>query len=432
MMKRMAVLAMAATAGVGLAQEWDAGFDARVREERLDRIPTSNGLGKMAKRDYLRIRTRGWFEMTSEEGTFSLYGRVAQEVRAWFEGEGAKQTSSRWPDETVLDSLYFQGMGLFGEGSRVRIGRQDIRLGSGRLVLDGRPGDGSRTASSDGVTVKVSLSEKQAFEAFAIYNHSDNELAIGNIERPWMTAYRSGRKMDESGVGLYYTDRAEDAFGYDLFGIVKHDGVTTSVDGNRTKLASAATIYTAGFRVLPKFTETLSAEVEAAYQLTRRLGRDDGREAGMVFASTTWAPEAQWKPTFAIATIYESAEWNPLWGRWPVWGELPVLTYDFGVWHDLVHPYVEAKVSPAKGHKVAAKTGPMYSEKRGPAGGRYKGWYAQARWDFPLASGLLKRGDASRKDVLEGHITGELLKAGDYTPFSDTAYFLRWEITYAF
>jgi len=431
-MKRMMVCgALLGMVGGGvLAQDWDAGADLRIRQERLDNIPTSSGIGQMDLRDYMRYRTRVWGQVKSEDGSLLLYGRATQEVRSWFKGEPASGSGRwRWPDEVVLDNLYFQNTTLFGEGSRFRIGRQDIRLGSNRLVFDGTPGDGSRTIFFDGVTLSVPMQEKQTLDVFAVYNHSDNKLAAGNVDRRFMTAYTGREKMDDGGVGFYFTDRSEKDFVHEVYAIYKYDGVTRSVaDGSR--LSNRGDIYTIGLRMLPRFTDALSGELEAAYQQTHKHGR---HEAGMVFASMTYAPEMAWKPTFTAATLYESLRWNALWGRWPVWGELPVFSYDLGNWSNLIHPYVEVSVTPVEKNTVLLRTGPMYAETRGPAdgSGRCKGWFSQARWDFPIASGLLKSGDG-RQDVLKGHITGEMLKPGDYYPFSNTAYFVRWEVSYAF
>lgn len=59
---------------------------------------------------------------------------------------------------------------------------------------------------------------------------------------------------------------------------------------------------------------------------------------------------------------------------------------------------------------------------------------ADSSWDFPILAGPLAHvtgADASR-DRLFGHVLAEVLDPGDYYNVSDLAYFLRWEVTYAF
>lgn len=53
----------------------------------------------------------------------------------------------KFPDELFLDNLYLEWAGdVYG----ARIGRQEVKLGSGRLFADGTPGDGSRSSFFDG------------------------------------------------------------------------------------------------------------------------------------------------------------------------------------------------------------------------------------------------------------------------------------------
>ena len=233
--------------------------------------------------------------------------------------------------------------------------------------------------------------------------------------------------MDESGAGVFFTDKSLDDLGYELYGIYKHDGKTKLIASGQVE-AEGSDIYTAGFRLLPKFNSEFSGELEVAVQ---HWDDDDvdSDVSQMVFAGVTWTPEHAWKPSIAGNCIYLSKDWNPLWGRYPLWSELYVFVYGFGAWNNLIYPHADVAFSPWDGHKFRLTGGPMFAEANDMPNttGKVRGYLGTVRWDFPLASGIL-----AERDKLSGHITGEAFRPQCYYNFSDVAYFARWEISYKF
>lgn len=70
----------------------------------------------------------------------------------------------------------------------------------------------------------------------------------------------------------------------------------------------------------------------------------------------------------------------------------------------------------------------MYApEENGPGDGNRRGNLYTARYDFPIADGLL-----AKSDRMYGHLLAECLDPGDYYKVDHTAYFLRWELVYSF
>ena len=63
----------------------------------------------------------------------------------------------------------------------------------------------------------------------------------------------------------------------------------------------------------------------------------------------------------------------------------------------------------------------------GPGSGDRRGTLYTARYDFPIASGLL-----AQSDRMYGHLLAEVLEPGDYYRVDETAYFVRWELVYSF
>ena len=139
----LACSALAATNDVPVLEEpvdsalqANAGADLRIREEIMHNVPGLPGApGAMMPRAYkknlnhLRVRPRVWGELDYEE--FTLYGRLTDEFREHFIENGVKRKyrAYNFPDEVVLDSLWFQGMGLFDGFFDFRIGRpRELRL----------------------------------------------------------------------------------------------------------------------------------------------------------------------------------------------------------------------------------------------------------------------------------------------------------------
>jgi hypothetical protein len=422
-------------------QGWNlsAGGDVRIREEAFDDIPIIRdppGVTRGGKNDSLRFRTMLWGK--AENDGVILYGRLNNEFRHWF--DPSNSTSFEWPDELVIDNLYLRLVDILGEGTVLTVGRQDIMLGSKRLVLEGTPKDGSRTIYMNGVSFGAKVDDLTRIDLFGVYNAAEDELAVGNEHRD-LVGYKAGfNDMDESGAGAFVSSRFTEALPFEVYYIFKHDSCYEwkPVATNPPVTVAAADYHTVGARLMPKFTSVLSGELEVAGQFGEE--GDNDVEAMMGAAGLKWSPEAEYKPTLSANVIYLSGNdastskqegFNPLWGRYPWISELYIYSWDAekaGFWTNLIYPYIEATCAPAAGHKLRMSIGPLLAdEKDGPAGGDERGWLGIARWDFPIKTGLL-----GEKDSMKGHLLAEVLEPGDYYAVDDTAYFLRWEVTYAF
>lgn len=423
----------------GQGWKFDGGGDLRIREEAFDDIPIIRdppGVTRGGKNDSIRIRSMLWGK--AENDGVILYGRLNNEFRHWLEPDG--NPSFEWPDEVVIDNLYLRLVDVLGDGTVLTVGRQDIVLGSRRLVLEGTPKDGSRTIYMNGVSFGAKVDELTRLDLFGVYNPAEDELAIGHEHRD-LVGYKSGfNDMDESGVGAFVKSRYTEALPFEVYYIYKHDSdyEWKPVATNPPVRVAESDYHTVGLRLLPKFTSQVSGELELAGQFGEE-GENDV-EALMAVAGVTWAPDATWKPTLSANVVYLSGDdastdeqegFNPLWGRYPWISEHYVYAWDAekaGFWTNLIYPYVEATCAPRAGHKLRVSVGPLYAdEKDGPGGGDERGWLGIARWDFPIKTGLF-----GEKDSMKGHLLAEVLEPGDYYKVDDTSYFLRWEVTYAF
>lgn len=435
--------------------DWDAGADLRVRQEMIDNLPMAYPR-VMGNQSYLRIRPRVWGQVKNED--FKLYLRLTDEFREYFQPRGSR--NYRTPDEVLVDSLYLDLYNLFDGWLDLRIGRQDFfgpggpTYGAGRVLCDGTPFDGSRTIFMDAIKATVKFDEKNTLDLLAIYNSPETELSWGKPmkadgtsykERPLTSIDPRSKDMSEYGGGMYFRSKEFDVLPFELYYLYKRETKARMPDGSKLR---GRIVNTWGARLMPKLTDTLSAELEGAVQAGEKDGGASTR-GYMGYAGLTYKPQMDnaWKPWFTGSIYYLSGDrnrgpndndtaWDPLWARWPQHSELYVYNFIYGAgyWSNLIYPSIEAGLGFAPGHAVKASIGPMYAAVEdhlgvpaGTEGGDLYGWLGMVRYDFPLFKGLFgKRGD------LSGHVTAEVLDPGDYYASDTVAYFLRWEVVFRF
>ena len=426
--------------------EFDAGLDLRFRYEFKDNWMDK---GKTSVNpdyeDYYRMRTRVWGKVTLNDD-LSAYLRLGNEFRDYRNSTGSKH-KNEFPDELYVDSLYLDFNNI-ADRVDLRLGRQDIKMGAGRLISDGTPGDGSRSAFFDAILAKVKLMEKSDIELMGTWNHYRNELVAGNPYEDYdMTKVKSGSpysRMDEKGLVAYFHFNEGQNFPMEFYWIWKQEDRFYDKDARYP----GRNFHTLGTRLLPKLTDNLTAEVEAAVQLGRTDGQTDmpARDlaAWMLYAGLTWSEkEVFGKPKLTGAFLYLSGDedsyyktadgstdtgWNPVFNRASWFSEVCSGMYDQYRWSNLIYPHIEAGIEPHAKHKVKLQCGPMFAaEKDNGATDNYRGLYTQLRYDFPLLSKIFgKRGD------ITGAVVGEALLYGDYYAHdqagADAATWLRFEL----
>lgn len=409
--------------------------DFRARQEMWNHIPLPLAETPIARGGYnnsFRFRTRlGAAFDIGEDATFNL--RIANMVYDVTAGAKAYE----WPDELVIDNANLELRNLSGEGSRLVLGRQDIVMGSGRLVFDATPLDASRTISFDGVFLRQPLADGFSADAFAIYDYDEDELAVGHEHRSLRGYSPAVDGRDEAAAALFLNGTLLDGqLPGSLYYIWKHETSARAADGSAIPNAD---IHTLGLLLRPKFSDTLSGEFEYAYEFDPN--DDDGIDASLAFASLKYAPRDTPLSPWAAANFEwmsgddpdtkRNESFNPLFSRMPLLSELVIYCYDTegaGNWNNLLYPHFSAGVSGKSGHSLTASAGRMFAEERnGAGGGRCRGDLYAAQWGFPIFAGFCKgRGKTA------GHLRLELFDPGDYYVSDRTAYYLRWEILVSF
>ncbi len=440
-MKLIPVFALAASAAFAETEsasntnsnfKVDVGAEVRLRYDVTDNLPTSSR-GESGDSSYARVRIRPWVRFAYDD--FGLFLRLADEFRH-YERPESNSSKQRWPDVAFIDNLYFSANSLF-DCLDVKIGRQDMSFGSKRILSDGTGGDGSRSAYFDALRLTWHADKGRTLDAFAFYmDHKDWMPTLGkeheNGKEPH--AYdTTGYDQDEFGAGLYWQDRANADFGYDVYYVAKKEFRTSS--SKYRKEGRVAETHTAGVRLLPRFTETLTGEFELAGQ----VGTHD-LFAGQAYGGVTYAPKSDFKPHLTGAvwalTGDEDGErgdnaWHAVFNRETGLGESIAPMYTKYDYTNLIYPHVAFGCNVASFSSVKAQVGPLFTAvKEDAADGSYRGAYAQVKY-------TVKLGKLFGCELLDGgkfSLLGEYFGKGDY--FKDgsdnDAFFLRAELAWNF
>ena len=421
------------------------GADERIREEYFDNIPIKAdppGVTRGGDNDYFRFRTRVWSEYDLLQNV-TLRLRVVNEFREWDKPENSpaiQRSNYNFPDEAVFDAMSVEIRDLFNSKLDLKIGRQDLIYGTGKVILEGTPKDGSRTIYFNAAKATWKGVKDTTIDLVGIYDPWEDDLAINSAHRD-LTGFTSNNdKMDESGVVLYMKNKSVSNFPFEAYGIYKNESDWKSGPASNLTSHASLDLGTVGCRLLPKFSDSLSGNFELAYQ---RGERGDQDVSGyMVDAFLTYAVPAleDMKPTLDGGFYYLSGDdpstaddegWNPLWARYPQYSELYVYSFDAdaaGRWSNVSMPHAGLSLSPLKWLKTSAMVAYLFApEEDGPGGGNERGLLGVLKGEFTISEAL-----TGHKDPLKGHLWLEVLEPGNYYKVDETAYFARWEVTYAF
>jgi hypothetical protein len=449
-------MALAVLAASAVRAQVDGGGDFRAQQVEFNNIPVSAdppGVARGGDNRYFRVRSRLW--MKADDGDCTLYGRVVNEFFRYLKPEDTEDWE--YPDEAIVDQLYLDANKLFGGSVDLRVGRQDLIYGAGRVLLEGTPKDTSRTIYCDAAKAVIHLGKASSIDLLGIYNRPENELAYHSQDRDLTGFDPAYNDLTESGGGVYVQIRDWQSLPAEVYYLAKNESdwerfIPPAAAGDAAAPPPDATVqgrltHTVGARLTPAL-GSLTFDIEGAYEFGKEddAAGADGRDVQgyMGFAGARWTlPTKIGKaaPYVGAACYYLSGDdpdtadkdegWNPLWARYAQLSELYVYAYDFdkgGYWSNLLMPYVEAGIRFGPGHAVALLAGQLTApEGKGPGGGDARGMLYTARYDFPLGSGV-----AGKTDAIGGHLLAEWLDPDDYYAVTDAAYFLRWELTYSF
>ncbi len=450
----MRVLLAAVSLSCGVARGADDakpafrwGADERIREECFDSLPIKAdppGETRGGENNYFRFRTRVWGEYDPLENV-TLKVRAVNEFREWDRPERSptvQRSSYRFPDEVVFDNLYVEVRDLFGDRLDLRLGRQELIYGTGKVILEGTPKDGSRTLYFHAAKAAWKGVKDTTIDLIGMYNPSQDDLAINDADRDLTGLTSANDDMDESGVVLYIKNKSMEELPFEVYGIYKNESDYKVTSGSGVATVHALDLGTVGCRLMPVFSDRLTGNLELAYQYGERGSQDVSgymADASIAFALPVLE---DMKPTLDCGWYYLSGDdpdtsddegWNPLWARYPQYGELYVFCFDAdgaGRWSNVSMPHAGVSLCIAKRLKASARIGCLFApEEDGPGGGDERGLLAILKNELTISESL-----TGHKDPLKARLWVEVLEPGNYydTQDGETGVFARWELAYAF
>ena len=239
-----------------------------------------------------------------------------------------KNQSTRFDeDELIVDNLFFDAKNIFGLPADIRIGRQDFigptGYGEGLLILDGTPGDGSRSFYFNAAKAVIKFNQNNTLDLVyitdpktdlylpSLYAGAKKQLTASNEEG--FVVYGRNKINDNLTIEPYYMYKKEDKF-----------GATPELELN-----------TLGARAVFKM-DSWKLRGEFAHQFGEyEGGRDRTGNGGYVFIGKSFENVAL-KPEFDLGYVYLSGDdpnskdkhegWDPLFSRAPMWNELIIYT----------------------------------------------------------------------------------------------------------
>lgn len=323
----------------------DYGAAFRLRQEIWDNVVTLDTISRTtsgADRDFLRLRTQLWGKADFTPG-LGAYLRLTNEAKDYILGpyRAFKNNPDRDaldPDELIIDNLYADAKNVFGLPVDIRIGRQDFigTYGEGFLIMDGTPGDGSRSFYFNAAKVNVRINPCFNFDltyisdpktdiympsmhpavSGTVFQFVNNKKVLTASNEQAFVAYGRGKLLDNLTVEPYYVYKTEQA-------------VSGGIDTTKLKL------NTIGARVLYSI-NTWKFGGEFAHQWgDYDSGRDRSANGGYLFVGNKY-DNVTWKPEWDLRYVYLSGDksgtsdkveaWDPLFSRNPYWNELIIYT----------------------------------------------------------------------------------------------------------
>ncbi|MBK1736012.1 hypothetical protein CKO15_12140 [Halorhodospira abdelmalekii] len=407
-------------ADVAAASEWEWGGDLRLRMVEVKEVPAGSAASGPIEIDQLftRTRTRAWVAYRPHE-QLEFRARLMNEFRFYGQGRAAGNAEEQEPlSEVIPDLLYVDWTGLAGGRIDLRIGRQELIYGTGRILLNGTPLDGSRTLFYNAVKARLAFDPEHTIDFLALYNEDDDSLTLNS--QPSLTVI----EHDEAALGFYGRNLSNDEWPFEYYWIYKEED-----------RAESAEFHTVGARFFPEFGRW-AFNVELATQYGEHGTAD--LEGRMLDASATYRPDVTTALAPALHGGYyylsgndpESADnegWYPVFSRWPQLSELYIYSYvgaEHGVagWSNLHAPFLGLDLTPFSGASLQLRYHWLLAdEEDGPGEGSERG---------QLATALL---GVRFSEQFGGHLLIEHLSAGDYyLDDANDGLFVRAHVDYTF
>ncbi|MBL7215538.1 MAG: alginate export family protein [Phycisphaerae bacterium] len=263
---------------------------------------------------YGRYRAR-WSAKYQLSEDIDFNTRLVWEFRDWHNPDYKNQDVDF--DEALFDHMNVQIRNAFDMPLTLTIGRQDIILGTGWLVLDGTPYDGSRTIYFDAIRGTYELSDATKLDMIYIQQYDNETKWLKPLDHDITRHATNGQ--DERGLIFYLTNKCGDQQ-RELYYIFKNDE-NSGLSNSTTKDSD---IHTIGGRLAGKLDENWSYSAE----LAKQWGKVDEESMRAWGTNNTLTYAFNDEKQSKVFVMYEflsgdepdtaaSEQFETLWGDWP-------------------------------------------------------------------------------------------------------------------
>jgi len=347
---------------------------------------------------------------------FELALKLTNEFRYYFSPDDRDFNLN----EIFVDQLYLKWKDPLNIKGSLTLGRQNLILGEGFVVMDGGPLVGSRSIYFNAARFDWRVKENNELTIFYLNQpETDNILPIINdrntplIEKP------------EEAFGLYYKTSKKN-LKYDVYYIRKNIKKTDTSPSHYERNTIGLRFNDESKEIFP-----LTCKFEGAFQFGKSNDRNVYAAGGYfeIIRNNNWAQNYLPK-NISLGIIYLSKKWDPLFSRWPKWSESYIYTQikenKVAYWTNMVAVSSGMDLIFNQNisfnfdylHLIAAKT-------------------VDLKWSF-INSRNNTRGNLFISKInfkvnknLTGHFLWEYFKPGDfYNPEADSYNWARFELMY--
>lgn len=297
------------------------GLDFRLREEYLINVlDVQDGIGK--DDDYLRMKLSLWgkYDVSNDVG---LLLKLTAEPKYFFSSGDYGKHQLWTAKEMVVDNGYMDYKNAFGLPIDLRIGRQDFlgTYGEGFLIMDGTPGDGSRTFYFNAAKATWKINPKNSVDLVYINDFREDHFPVINDQ------HVQTNTSDEEAIVLYGKSKLSDTFSLEPYYIWKRENAYGATPTLKLNTIGARAVYAP---------DPWKFRAELADQFGKYDENDRDRQGiggyaflGYKFKDVCMTPEVN------VGGVYLSGDdpntkkneaWDPLFSRWPWMSELYVFT----------------------------------------------------------------------------------------------------------
>jgi len=409
------------------------GADLRLRDEYFNNAITLNKEVPAHEWHFQRYRPRIWSTITPVQD-LDFNSRLTWEFRNWCLPKGIRGTSledrrsMEW-DEALFDTLNVKWSNMLDRPATLTVGRQDIILDDGWLVLEGTPLDGSRTIFFDAARLNYNFEQaKTVVDLIYIEQSANTDQWI----EPFNDQERLVVEQDQRGAILHVANKSLEKTELDGYFIFQKNLAENYVGGVESN------IYAFGGRIAGAMDDHWKYRAELAQELGHKNYED---LCALGFNSRlSYFVNDKLNNNFRLAYEFLSGddpdtdtieEFDPLWGRWPQWSDLIVYTYApetrIAYVTNLHRLGAGWSFNPTKKLEMCTDYHLLFADENTRAGqagytnsGDFRGQLVTAQLRYTI------------NPHIKGHLTGDLFCPGNYydATKNDTAVYLRYELVF--